>query len=961
MKSQSELQTIQHGPLLARQAAQLGINSRNLNSNLLTMSVESLAIFGISEEDLQSTEDVFEKAIHPEDRERVNQLLQAAINNNETVDFDYRILPPDGKLRWIRTRAQVIANDNGVSELLLFTVMDITDVKATEATSHNWNAYLRAVTNTTLDPMWLKDPDGKYVSCNQEFERWMGTDESKIIGKTDYDFVPKNRADAYLEDDRFAIASGRPTTRQEEITYSDDLHKELVEIVKAPMYSQEGTIIGVMGVARDISERMQHEAFSEFQARRTEALLELPRAAEAMDEVSFIQRGLEIIENLTGSKISFFQVIGDDPQNNEASTFSQRTLARHHPVNSSHHPVDNITSIISQLEPQIINDLHNHAENVYLPAGLPKLQRIISLPIIENDKVVVITGVGNKYEEYNDLDAETTQLIVNDLWRIVQRKRSSAQLRKLAQVVEQSPESIVITNLNLEIEYINQAFIKQTGYNAEELIGNGPDILRSANTPEETIRSMERAYANGQNWQGEFTNKRKDGSEFIESVLIVPLRQADGTITHYVGINTDITKQKRIAAELEDHRHNLEELVDKRTQELAEAQLSAETASKAKSEFLANMSHEIRTPMNAIIGLTHLLQSADPNPEQAESLSKISRSAGHLLSIINDILDISKIEAGKIVLENEAFSMDSLFKYVHSILREKLQSEGLKIEFEPGDVPTWLSGDITRLRQALLNYASNAIKFTEQGTITLRTELLEEKNERVLVRFEVQDTGIGIEPEQLAGLFQPFEQADASTTRQYGGTGLGLIITRRLAELMGGDAGAVSEPGVGSTFRFTAWLARGVAVEEERAEEGTMAAQEYLRSHHQAARMLLVEDNLINNEVATALLARAGLKVDSAKDGLEAIQKVREAPYDLILMDIQMPKCDGLEATRQIRAMVNDENSIAARNSGIPILAMTANVFEEDRKACLEAGMGELVGKPVEPDRLYATIVKWLA
>ncbi|MGA9574722.1 MAG: PAS domain S-box protein [Lysobacterales bacterium] len=960
MNPQPGRQSKQNDLLLTQHVAELGIINLDPNSNLLTMSAESLVLFGISEENLQSTDNLFEKTIHPEDRGRVNQLFQKAIDNDETVHLDYRIVLPDGNLRWIRTRAQVITGDKGKSKNLHLTVMDITEFKAAEITACDRDAHLRAVTNTIPDPMWLKDSDGIYISCNREFERLMGTDESKIIGRTDYDFFPKECADVYLEDDRYAIASGRPTTRQEEITYSDDGHKEFVEFINTPMYSQDGAIIGVMGVAHDISERMQHEEFSEFQARRANVLLELPRIAESMDEVGFIQRGLEIMESLTDSRVSFFEIVRDDQQSIGTSIFSKRTLLGFRPINSRHYTAEQIFSIINEPDPQVINDFNKHAQKVYLPANLPELRRVISLPIIENGKVVVITVVGNKYNEYNDLDVETLQLIVNEVWRIVQRKRSSAQLRKLAQVVEQSPESIVITNLDLEIEYVNQAFIKQTGYSSEELIGNKPDILRSDKTPKETVEAMERAYSNGRNWQGEFTNRRKDGSEFIESVLIVPLRQSDGTVTHYTGINSDISEQKRITAELEDHRQNLEELVERRTRELVKAQLHAETASRAKSEFLANMSHEIRTPMNAIVGLTHLLQNADPNPEQSESLSKISRSAEHLLSIINDILDVSKIEAGKITLEIEAFSMDSLFKYIHSILREQLQDKGLTIEMECGDVPTWLIGDLTRLRQALLNYVSNAIKFSEQGTITIRNQKLEEDNERVLVRFEVQDTGIGIEPDKLQGLFQPFEQADASTTRQYGGTGLGLIITRRLAALMGGEAGAVSEPGVGSTFWFTAWLGRGEPVKEEQVEVDTIDTKAYLRSHHQGARLLLVEDNLINAEVAVSLLCHVGLVVDTAEDGLEAIQKVSATSYDLILMDIQMPKCDGLEATRRIRAMANDENSIAAGNSGIPVLAMTANVFEEDRRACLEAGMVELVGKPVEPNKLYETIIKWL-
>ncbi len=952
-----ELQLSQADQLLALGVAKLGVISRDLHSGESTMSAEFLSIFGIPDGGCPADKSVFESSVHPEDRERVNRLLQNAVTEQEWVEFEHRIVRSDGMERWINTRAQVIVGDAGEAETLLCTVMDITDFKVTKNELRDREELLRAVTNTLPDPMWLKGPDGKYLTCNREFERLVGMMESDIAGKTDHDLFSRKRADASLEDDRFAMASGRPTINQQEITYADDGHKEMVEIIKAPMYSHSGVVIGILGVAHDISERKEHEAFSEFHARRAEALLELPTAAESMDEESFIRRGLNILEDLTESKVSYLHFIKEDQQSIEASTFSKRTLAKNRPVVEP----GKIAASIAQHEPLLINDYSGYQGEVNLPADIPGLRRLINLPIIENDKVVVITGVGNKDQEYTDLDVETVQLIINDIWRIVQRQRNAVQLRKLAQAVEQSPECIIITNLNSEIEYVNQAFVDLTGYWPEEAIGKNPKFLQSGKTPAQSYQLLKQAMSLGQNWQGEFINRRKDGSEFTQSSLIAPLRQSDGTITHFISVNSDISEQKHVTEELESYRHHLEDLVDKRTGELVEARLHAEIASKAKSEFLANMSHEIRTPMNAIIGLTHLLQHAGPSPEQAESLSKIDRSAGHLLSIINDILDISKIEAGKMFLANENFSLNSMFKHVESILQEQIHAKGLSLEVESGDVPAWLNGDLTRMRQALLNYASNAVKFSELGTIKLRAFVLKEEAEKLLVRFEVQDNGIGIEPDRLKNLFQPFEQADASTTRKYGGTGLGLIITRRLAELMGGEVGAESEPGKGSTFWFSAWLARGQPVKDAKPQAGGADTGVYLRSRYKGARILLVEDNDVNSEVAMALLTRVGLVVDTAENGLQAVDMVSAKPYQLILMDIQMPECDGLEATRQIRAMAGSSNGIAAHNSNIPILAMTANVFEEDHKACRKAGMGELIGKPVEPDKLYATITKWLS
>jgi CheY-like chemotaxis protein len=415
------------------------------------------------------------------------------------------------------------------------------------------------------------------------------------------------------------------------------------------------------------------------------------------------------------------------------------------------------------------------------------------------------------------------------------------------------------------------------------------------------------------------------------------------------------TEREQTQKELDDYRYRLEDLVKRRTEQLTEAQANAETANRAKSSFLANMSHEIRTPMNAIIGLTHLMQAAEPTPVQAEQLAKINAAAEHLLTIINDILDVSKIEAGKLVLEQVDFSLDSIFENVKSLMKDQVDSKGLIMKLETGEVPAWLRGDATRLRQCLLNYTGNAIKFTQQGTITLRVRQLATEDDEVLCRFEVQDTGIGISADKLKSLFQTFEQADVSTTREYGGTGLGLTITRRLAHLMGGEVGVESELGVGSTFWFTARFGHGKAVHSQE----TPADDEHSVPDFTGTRVLLVEDNAINREVAAALLSRVGLVIDMAENGREAVTKVASNAYDLILMDIQMPEMDGLEATRMIRSMNGSMKDLEVRYSDIPILAMSANVYEEDRQNCLDAGMNDFLAKPVEPNNLYKMIDKW--
>ena len=693
------------------------------------------------------------------------------------------------------------------------------------------------------------------------------------------------------------------------------------------------------------------------------------------------------------------------------------------------------------------------------------------------------------------LDTEGRLLGFLDLHRdIAQRKREQDRLRVseelFARAFANNPAAIAVTRLqDGETLDVNPAWLALTGETRESIIGKSARFMWPSAEASANFVARLRQFGTLKGWEQTFL--RRDGSVISTEIASQVLDMHGEPVV--LSTLIDISARTHAESELRELAATLESRVERRTAELAAARDEAKAASRAKSAFLANMSHEIRTPMNAIIGFTHLLTRESKDPVQSDRLAKIGDAATHLLQIINDVLDLSKIEADKMVLEDIEFGLDTTLSSAFQLISDSAREKGLELVLDTDHTPQRLRGDPMRLTQLLVNLLNNAVKFTDRGWVRLKCELQREEESRQFVHFEVQDTGVGMSAEQQARLFTAFEQADSSTTRRHGGTGLGLALSRHLATLMGGEIGVRSAPGEGSTFWFNAWFGKapdaqvsvepvelkglrallvddlpaslsvlteglrllglqvdglcnaesavGLAAAESAAGRPydvvlldwhsgspdsvatlerlrdllgsamppailTTAFQEpsiwrqarmagfraelvkpvtqsnlhdtlvqalrgkgtsrvapaphaaaagsdesLLRQRHQGQRVLLAEDNAVNREVGCYLLNSAGLVVETAEDGRIAVDLALSRSYDLILMDMQMPVMDGLSAAREIRAR-------SLRRT--PIVAMTANVFNEDRVACLEAGMDDHVAKPVDPKLLYATLLRWL-
>jgi two-component system, sensor histidine kinase and response regulator len=1028
--------------------AQIGISFFNVDGRVFSCNRALQEMLGYTQEELSRLEQ-WDAIVYPDERasgaERFAALLQG---KREQDEWEQRFIRRDGRIVVANCRFSVLRDHTGKPQYIVALNEDVTEHRRAEEERNRITQQMRLLLDSTGQGIFGIDQRGNCTFINRAACEMIGYRTEETLGRNMHELVHHHKPDGSLYPvDQcpvyLAIRTGEGCCVEEDVIWRRDGTPIPVDHSSFPIV-EDGKVTGAVVTVSDVTERK----------RSKEALAASERLFRSIFENA--QIGIGIYNIQSGDHISNRAL-------HEMLGYSQAELSR----------LEQWDAIVQPDERA--SDAARYAE---LLQGKREKGEWEQRFIRRDGRVVIANG---RFSLLRD-EAGKPQYVVSLDEDITKRRRAEEALqaseRLFRSVFENAQIGISLFSIEGGQHFSNRAMHELVGYTQEELsrLGQWDEITH----PDERAACAERygELVQGKREQDEYEQRfiRRDGGIVVAKGRFSLLRDAAGKPQYVVALSEDITKRRRAEAEL------------------LTAKEAAEAATRAKSDFLANMSHEIRTPMNAIIGMTRLALKTNLTPKQEDYLSKIKAAADTLLGIINDILDSSKIEAGKLELEKTDFRLEQVLENLSTVVSQKAHDKNLEFLIAARhDLPPNLVGDPLRLGQILINLVNNAVKFTEHGEVVVRVKMEERESNRVKLRFSVRDTGIGMTPEQAARLFQAFSQADTSTTRKYGGTGLGLSISKKLVEMMGGNIWAESEYGKGSTFHFTAWFgARPAVIEQkrfipdlaglralvvddnvqageiltellkqfafrvERVSSGEDALRELagadlrdpyklvlmdwrmpgldgletsriikrgerlrnlpkivmvtafgqedirvqaremgidgyllkpvtpsmlydtlvemfgvagneadrsrvtkagIRSHDASGvRVLLVEDNEVNQQVAMELLESAGASVQIANHGGEAVEILTRGeqppPFDVVLMDLQMPEMDGYTATRLLRAK--------PEFGELPIIAMTADVMTEAVERCLEAGMNDHVGKPIDPDALFATLARWI-
>ena len=865
-------------------------------------------IIGYSEQELLERD--FRSITHPDELEGNTAFIRQLLDGEfDTYQINKRYLHKDGHTVWGQLSISLIRDDAGKPRFFIAQVQDISESKQFELERENEIRRRQMLMESSMDGIAIFNQEHRLVEANQRFAEMLGYSMEELLTLHSWD-IDANMSE---EDIRNNFADFETTH-----VIFETQHVRKDGSIYAAEVSIGGTKVGdealVFTVTRDISERKQAEA-------------ELRGSEQAMKEAQLIAKlgtwELDLQTNLLNWSEEMYRIFDKDPL--QFSPDFEQVMQDVHPDDRDIVNTSFSQAITDKTQYELIHRLLIDGQVKYIEAKGGAFYDHEGNPVRAIGTVQDIT-------EQKQVEAELERHR-NQLQELVEAQTARVQMQ--ARIIDQVHDSIISTDLDGNITSWNQGATRLFGFSAERMLGKHIADVYPSEEHEFLAENVIKPLQQKGKHEIEVRMQHADGTPFYAHLSLSLLFDDNGTAIGMVGYSIDITERR--AAE----------------QALQNAKEAAEAANIAKSAFLANMSHEIRTPLTAIAGMTDLLRLTELTDKQCERLNNIDIASQHLLDVINAILDLSKIEAGKFELDSVKLNLEEIVSNVAKIIAEPARTKGLRVITENQAANIQLLGDPVRLQQALLNYATNAIKFTENGCITIRIIPVDVEPDSALISFRVEDTGIGIEQDTQKKLFSAFEQADNSITRKYGGTGLGLAITQKIAGLLGGQAGVESTPGIGSAFWFTARLQKDNSLSGlPKAQGNRESARDILLHDYPGHRILIVDDEPANRLLVSTFFAEeAGQIVDEAEDGIKAVEAVKQQRYDLILMDVQMPKMDGLEATRQIRLLTEGEK--------IPILAMTANAFKEDKLRCLDAGMNDFISKPFDLKAFYATVLKW--
>lgn len=767
----------------------------------------------------------------------------------------------------------------------------------------------RLIAENTLDVIWIRDTNLKLTYVSPAIMQLRGITPEEAINERMADSMTPDsikRLEAIIKLREKTLAKGNNNyiNRIELQHKRKDGSLIWVESISKPIYDENNKYIGIQGLTRDIDHRKKVELAKE------KINIALTESEEKYR--SLVENLLEGLYTIQDDKIifcnkKFADLFGYDDANDLIGKA--------------------IMELVTPESHALVQEMIDRKENGDLERAQYEFHGIK-----KDGTIMLLESLGGRIQINGKM---AIQGAMRDISKI---HASEENLRKLSRAVDQSPVSILITNLKGDIEYVNPVFEKTSGYSRKELIGHNPRIMKSGYTPDMDYKKLWQTITDGKEWKGEFLNKKKNNELYWESASISPIKDIKGIITHFLGIKEDITLRKQME------------------KDLIFAKEKAVESDKLKTSFLANMSHEIRTPMNAIMGFSSLLTDDNvTHEERLEFVELINNNSNNLLSLIDDIIDIAKIEAGQLKVSTLDFDFNQILLEIYSTYQKFTKKKGnVVLDFEletPKQIhKDFIHTDPHRLKQILSNLVGNAIKYTEKGNVKFGYNIIpaSKTNRNIpLIQFYVKDTGIGIPKEKMNLIFDRFRQADDSHTREFGGTGLGLAISKNIAHLLGGKIHVVSSVGKGSVFYFTLPLISA----KTPAQITTKGDLKEINLSWQDKILLIAEDVQSNYHLLETLLKKTGINIMWVKNGLKAIEMTKKTKgIDLILMDIQMPVLNGYEATKEIRKTHKD----------LPIIAVTAFALEGDKEKILNAGCDNYISKPIRSKELYSKMALYL-